>query len=117
MSTQGQGLKKQNVALLASCGIDIDMQVFFYAGAVGGSASYYVMVMGGAKHPIECVRVLLFNQKIRSFSVALLSFRLQGSVRRARRSRAVARHRPSGRCAALLRSCLCACLLGIVRFP
>ena len=53
MSTQGRGLKKRIVALLASCGVD--MQVLFYAGAVGGSASY--SVMGGAKHPIECVRI------------------------------------------------------------
>jgi len=48
--------------------------------------------------------------------VTFLSFRLQGCACRARRSRAVARYRPSGRCAAQIRSCLCACLLGIDRF-
>ena len=112
--TQGRGDSKRIVARLESCGVD--MQIRFYADAVSGSASY--SVMGGAKYPILCVRMILFNQRVRSsfFFVTLLSFRLQGCARRARRSRAVARYRPSGRCAVLFRSCLCACLLGIDRF-
>ena len=76
--TQGRSDKKRIVALLESCGVD--MQIMFYADAVNGSPSY--SVMGGAKYPILCVRMLLFNQRTRSFFfVTLLSFRLQGCAR------------------------------------
>ena len=60
--TQGRGDSKRIVARLESCGVD--MQIRFYADAVSGSASY--SVMGGAKYPISCVRMILFNQRVRS---------------------------------------------------
>ena len=49
--TQG----KRIVAILESCGVD--MQIMFYADAVSGSPSY--SVMGGAKYPILCVRMII----------------------------------------------------------
>ena len=61
--THRRGEKNRIVALLESC--RVDMQIMFYADAVSGSASY--SVMGGAKYPILCVRMLLFNRRIRSF--------------------------------------------------
>ena len=55
--TQGRGEKKRIVALLESCGVD--MQIMFYADAVSGSPSYSYSVMGGAKYPILCVRMII----------------------------------------------------------
>ena len=49
--TQG----KRIVAIPKSCGVD--MQIMFHADAVSGSPSY--SVMGGAKYPILCVRVII----------------------------------------------------------
>ena len=49
--TQG----KRIVAIL-ECGV-VDMQIMFHADAVSGSPSY--SVMGGAKYPILCVRVII----------------------------------------------------------
>ena len=60
--TQGRGGNNRIVALLESGGVD--MQIMLYADAISGSASY--SVMGGAKYPILCVRMILFNQRVRS---------------------------------------------------